>query len=408
MADPLSVLYYCGDRGLDLTQGEGYRVHVLKILEHLRGQGQKPFLLTINDNPVLEGFTDYQCVPHRYMRGVHHVMPYTGTLDSLRLYRTATQLHRTRRFDVIHERFGLYSYGAVLASRKLGIPLILEVNGPTIEEKQLFTTPVTGAQLGVARAIRNLCARQSSRIVVVSNVLKQFLLDHWKGVTADRITAMPNAAEVKKLGSPGDAGDLRSRLGLGNAFIIGFLGTFQAWYGLENLIAAMPKVIQRVPHARLLMVGDGHIRDQLERQVADSGLKEVVQFTGYIDHTEVPRYLSIFDAAVAAFRDLDIAFCGSPIKLFEYMAAGRAIVASRIGQIPEIVEHDRTALLVEPGNVDQLADALVRLSGDPALRQRLGTAAQQEGQQYSWEAYAEQLIGIYRTAIAEGRTSSGR
>lgn len=397
----LSVLYYCGDRGLDLTKGEGYRIHVLKILEGLRKQGHSTFLLTINDNPVLNGFEEYACVPHRYMRGAHHLFPYTGTIDSLALFRAAARLHRTRGFDVIHERFGLYSYGGVLASKLLGIPLVLEVNGPGIEEKGLFTTPITGAQLVAARTIRSFCARSAHRIVVVSNMLKRFVIQHWGGGLDDhKIVVIPNAADTDKLRAPGDPARIRQALGLQEAFIVGFLGTFQAWYGIEHLIEAFPAVLRRVPHARLLLVGDGHIRGQLERQVSDTGLDQAVRFTGYIPHDEVPDYLAAFDVGMAAFRDIGIEFCGSPIKLFEYMAAGKAIVASRIGQIPEIVEDGRTALLIEPGDIGQLTDAIVRLAEDPALRQRLGGAAQVEGQKYSWDAYAQRLEAIYRDAIA--------
>jgi glycosyltransferase involved in cell wall biosynthesis len=394
--DALSILYYCGDRGLDLTRGEGYRIHVLKILEHLSALGHNPFLLTVNDAAALPGFHAYQCVPHRYMRGLHRLFPYTGTLDSLAMYRAAKRLHRNRRFDVIHERFGLYSYGAVLASRRLGIPLVLEVNGPTIEEKQLFTAPITGAQLAVARTIRDRCSRQAAKIIVVSSVLKRFLLTHWKGVTEEQIVVMPNAADVDRLSNPGDVDALRRQLGLQEALVVGFLGTFQPWYGLEKLIEAFAPVVRQIPEARLLMVGDGLVRQALERQAQEAGLGDVVRFAGYVPHEAVPRYLGCFDIAVAAFRDLGIAFCGSPIKLFEYMAAGRAIVASRIGQIPEIVTHERDALLVEPGNVPDLAAAIVRLGRDAGLRERLGAAARATGRQHSWEAYARRLVDLYR------------
>ncbi|MBM3263539.1 MAG: glycosyltransferase family 4 protein [candidate division Zixibacteria bacterium] len=397
----LSILYYCGNRGLDLTKGEGYRIHVLKILEHLRAGEHRPFLLTVNDSETLPGFSDYLCVPHRYLRGAHHVLPYTGTFDSLAMYRAAVRLHRIHRFDVIHERFGLYSYGAALAARRLGIPLVLEVNGPTIEEKQLFTDPLTGAQLAVARAVRDYVARRSGRIVVVSSVLKRFLLKHWKGVTAEKIEAIPNAAEVKQLGQPEDVDGLRREMGLENRFVVGFLGTFQPWYGLEKLIDAFALVSREVPEAILLMVGDGTARAGLEEQVRAAGLEQVVRFCGYVPHDQVPRYLGLFDVAVAAFRELGIGFFGSPIKLFEYMAAGRSIVASRIGQIPEIVTHEREALLVTPGDVSELEAAIVRLARDTPLRERLGGAARAEGQKYSWEAYSEQLAQIYRAAIAE-------
>ena len=397
----LSILYYSGDRGLDLTKGEGYRIHVLKILENLERLGHRTFLLTVNDSNTLPDIPRYHCVPHRYMRGVHRLFPYTGTLDSLHMYRAAVRLHEEHQFDVIHERFGLYSYGAVLASLQLGIPLVLEVNGPTIEEKQLFTTAITGAQLWAARLIRDQCARQAARIFVVSSVLKRFLLKHWKHADEARISVLPNAADVDRLGHPEDVAGLRAQLGFQDACIVGFLGTFQPWYGLENLIEAFALVAQQAPQARLLMVGDGLVRSDLEKQVRAAGLEDVVLFTGYVSHHEVPRYLGCFDIAVAAFRELDIDFCGSPIKLFEYMAARRAIVASDIGQIPEVVTHEQDALLVKPGDIPQLADAIVRLVYDPDLRTRLGDAAYVEGQQYSWEVYAEQLVDIYRGAKEE-------
>ena len=116
----LTILYLIGDRGLDLTRAEGYKVHVLKIISGLRAKGHKVFLLAVSETPSLPEMEDYAIIRHKYLRlFFHRIFPFTGTLNSINVLRQIIKLNKLHHFDVIHERFGLYSYGGILASRLL-------------------------------------------------------------------------------------------------------------------------------------------------------------------------------------------------------------------------------------------------------------------------------------------------
>lgn len=402
MRDKLNIIYMNGDRGLDLSVIEGYRVHVSKILECLNKVDQNVFLLTVNDNSCLTGFSNYKCVPHRYVPLLHHLVPYTGTINSFALLKEILKINRRKKIDIIHERYGLYSYSGVLASLILRIPYILEVNGPCVEEKQLFTAPMQGNQRRVALYLRKICLKHADAIISVSNVLKNIMVTEW-GIDKKKILVLPNAADVKTITNTVESNEFREHNGFLNSFLIGFVGTLQAWYGLEVLIEAMRFVSKSVPESKLVFVGGGMARSNLEQQVRKYGLSKHVFFLGSKSHNEIPHILKTIDVAVAPYVDLPTGFFNSPIKIFEYLAAGRAIVASSVGQIPEIIVHGQNGLLVEQGNSTQLADAIIQIATLPELKSRLEIEAKITGQRFSWEEYSNELLKIYRQAITKDR-----
>lgn len=391
----LNILYIVGDRGHDLTVNHGYRIHVLKILEHLEKKGHQTFLIHINDKKHLPDFKNYLCIPHHYMPIIHRFLPYTGFLDSKNILTEIIRLNRRMRFDVIHERCGLYSYGGTLAAKLLKKPLILEVNAPLVEEKQLFTEPLNSYQKLSATISTNVCLKFSTKIVAVSNTLKKLLVENWH-INQSKINVIPNAFDAFLFNKHHDTTDTRTKLGLLDAFIITFVGTFQPWYGIENIIDAFSSVIKTIPDARLLLVGDGALRKDLKIRAERLGIDKSVIFTGYLKHDLIPEMLDITDITVAPFRTLPMEFYGSAIKIFEYMAASKPTIASKIGQIGEILEHEKTGLLVKPGDIQDLANSIIRLYKEPRLMKRLGVNAKIEAKKYTWDVYTDKLIKIYR------------
>ncbi len=391
----LKILYIVGDRGHDLTVNHGYRIHVLKILEHLEKKGHQTFLIHVNDKKHLPDFKNYLCIPHHYMPIIHRFLPYTGFLDSKNILTEIIRIDRHIHFDVIHERCGLYSYGGILAAKLLKKPLLLEINAPLIEEKQLFTKPLKSYQKLSATISNKVCFKFSDRIVAVSNVLKEILVNDWH-ITGDKIKVIPNAFDSSLFDKEHDTKHIKNTLDLVNAFIITFVGTFQTWYGIENIVDAFCLLVKEIPHARLLLVGDGLLRKDLKTRVEKLGIDKTVIFTGYVKHDLIPEILAVTDITVAPFRPLPTGFYGSAIKIFEYMGAGKPIIASKIGQIGEILEHEKTGLLVKPGDIQELAHSIIRLYKEPNLMRSLGINAKIEAKRYTWDAYADKLIEIYR------------
>jgi glycosyltransferase involved in cell wall biosynthesis len=179
---------------------------------------------------------------------------------------------------------------------------------------------------------------------------------------------------------------------------VGFVGTLKPWHGLPTLIEAFERLHDRHPNTRLLIVGDGPARTAIE--TAARGVASAVQFTGAVSPDLIPGLIASMDVATAPYPASDDCYF-SPLKVFEYMAAGRAVVASRIGQLTEIVDDGVTGILVAPGNTVALTEALEQLVTDPAGRARLGREARKAvAGRHTWDAVAERVFQLAVPAAA--------
>jgi glycosyltransferase involved in cell wall biosynthesis len=174
------------------------------------------------------------------------------------------------------------------------------------------------------------------------------------------------------------------------------------------LLEAFAQLHRQFPHARLLLVGDGPERANLEARVKQLGLEDVTHFTGAVAAEEIPGLLAAMDVAVAPYPQLEN-FYFSPLKAYEYMAAGCATVASRIGQLTELIAHEQNGLLCEPGNANDLAAQLARLCSDPTLRQQLGAAGRRTillG--HTWDHVAGRILELGNQSARAERGSVTR
>jgi glycosyltransferase involved in cell wall biosynthesis len=179
-----------------------------------------------------------------------------------------------------------------------------------------------------------------------------------------------------------------------------FVGSFQPWHGIDLLVEIFAQVLQDCPSAKLLLVGDGPARPTVEQKILDLDITNAVIITGLIPHVQIPQMLAIADVVTLPYPSLRKDLWFSPLKLFEYMAAGKAIVASNAGQIAEIIQHGHSGLLIESGNVESFARAVFAILQDPSEGKRLGKNAQEQAvQQFSWEKYVSELEAIYFSVL---------
>src|SRR5262249_35754747 len=179
-------------------------------------------------------------------------------------------------------------------------------------------------------------------------------------------------------------------------FTVGFVGTLKPWHGLPTLVQAFSRLREGASNVRLLIVGDGPQRTQIEADLAERGLMEATHLTGSVAANQVPGLLASMDAAVAPYPELS-RFYFSPLKVYEYMAARLPVVASRIGQLAQILRHEETGLLCLPGDSLALAAGLERLRCDLALRKRLGAAARATAlEKHRWDAIARRILRFAR------------
>ena len=296
--------------------------------------------------------------------------------------------------DFVYQRYSLGSVAGLELAERLGVPLVQEFNGSEIWVERNWGSGRLRLE-GDFAALERRNLLDASLIVVVSEVLKQQVLA--QGVPAERVLVNPNGVDVERLarfrGRPAAA--WRQELDRIEAPTVGFIGTFGLWHGVKVLPAIIDALRERRSDARWVVIGDGGLRAEVEEELSDRGVDELVEVTGLVDHDRALALLAGCDVCVSPHvpNPDGTPFFGSPTKLFEYMGLGKPIVASALEQIAEVVEHERTGLLSEPGDAEAAAGQIARLLDDPQLRTRLGEAALEEAREtYSWAAHTRRIL----------------
>ena len=332
-------------------------------------------------------------------------LPYLALFDSYRMAE-ATSIN-LKGFDLIHERFNLLALGGAWASKKLGIPFVLEVNADLLEQRKFKGIPERGLRRLFAVWATQMCFNAAAKIICISADLKEHIHDKWN-IEDRKLAVLPCAADVDAFRPNYDSELVRRGLGLTTEPIIMWVGGFYPWHDLDLLLRSFTLVLQRHSNARLVLVGDGQTRPSVTQKVLRDGLQHAVIMTGAIAHHSMPEMLSIAEVAVVPSAPVSAGRggTGTPLKLFEYMAAGKAIVATALNQAVEVIQDGHNGLLVEAGDVNRFAQAILTLLSDPGKRDRLGQNARRQAvEQYSWEQYTRRLEEIYLDVL--GKSPSG-
>jgi glycosyltransferase involved in cell wall biosynthesis len=307
------------------------------------------------------------------------------------------QLAEAADFDLIYERHSLFSYAAMEYARHKCIPGILEVNAPLVDEQAQYRVLVNREL--AERTVRRVMTAAGGVIAVSREVAEHV---RFQRLSHSNIYVIPNGVDLTRF----DA-EFSGRLTCGD-FTIGFVGTLKPWHGVETLIRALPAVLERVPSAVLLIVGDGPARTELER-LAVEVLGEAscqIQFRGAVSADQIPALLGQMDVAVAPYHYRD-GFYFSPLKVFEYMAAALPIVASDVGQLAEILVDGESGLLVRPNDPEQLASALTNLARDPALCETIGSNAREVVERsFTWRSVVNDILSIAATVDIRSGSSA--
>ncbi|HWH35091.1 MAG TPA: glycosyltransferase family 4 protein [Acidimicrobiales bacterium] len=385
----MRVAYVCADPGLPAFGCKGASVHLQEVVRALCRRGHDVVLLATRlGGPPPPGLEGIEVHP------LPAVGPGTGIEREQRSRAANAGLERALDgagpVDLVYERYSLWSWAAMAWSRRQGVPGVLEVNAPLIDEQAAHRTLVD-------RQAAERCARAAfagaGAVVCVSEPVARWV--RTRSGPGARVTVVANGVDAGRI-TPGP-----ERMP-GATFTVGFVGTLKAWHGVQTLVDATARLARDDPTYRLLVVGDGPERRRLVEAVEDRGLGSVATFTGAVEPAAVPGYLRAMDVAVAPYPPLD-GFYFSPLKLFEYLAAGRAIVASDIGQVAEVIDDGRTGVLCRPGDPLALARALAELRADPARRRALGRAARADAVAHrSWDRAVDRILDLAecREAVA--------
>jgi glycosyltransferase involved in cell wall biosynthesis len=296
----------------------------------------------------------------------------------------------------IYQRYSRFNFTGVVLSLVTGLPFMLEYNGSEVWASRNWD-PI--GQLHLLKRFERLNQRAADLIFVVSGVERRNLMA--KGVQPERVVINPNGVDAVEF-RPGCGGaEIRRKLGIDEKIVVGFLGTFGPWHGAPVLARAATHASEKA-RCHFLFVGDGDQRSETETIIESAGIKSRATFTGRIAHDKVAAYLDACDVLVSPHVPATDGseFFGSPTKLFEYMAMARPVIASRLGQMADLIRDGENGLLVEPGDACALARTIDRLARDEALRARLGAAARQTVvEHYTWRHNAER---VFNAVMSDG------
>ena len=275
--------------------------------------------------------------------------------------------------DLLHAHSPvLNAYPALHVGRQLGIPVVYEIRA-FWEDAAVDhgTQSEWGLRYRLTRAMETRAVRQANQVVTICGGLRGDLIA--RGIPLVKIGVVPNAVDIEQFSRGGEPDPaLKARLGLGDSQVIGFLGSFYAYEGLDLLIKALPLVLERAPDVKLLLVGGGPQEANLKAQAAALNLADKVVFVGRVPHAEVNHYYDLVDLLAYPRHAMRLTDLVTPLKPLEAMAQGHLLIASDVGGHQELIEDGHTGVLFRAGDAADLADkALAALNlpdGGAALR----------------------------------------
>jgi len=319
------------------------------------------------------------------------------------------KLLKNKNYNFIYQRYHGYSFCGAYLSKKWKIPFILEFNSSDIwklkhwkNRKNTFKKTFGFVydylfQIPTISKIENYNLKSADLIVVISKPLKDYLIS--VGVPGNKILVNPNGVDVNKYNPNINASDIKEKYNLKNKVVLGFIGTFGPWHGAENIVKAYGELLKLYPEykntTQLLMIGNGPRMSEVKEYIKKYKIKDKVILTGLIPQEEAPKYLSVCDILInATVPNPDGSeFFGSPTKIFEYMAMGKAIISSNIGQLSEILEDKKTAILVKPADIKELMNAMKILIENEKLRKKFGINARKiVEEKYTWDKHVERIL----------------
>ncbi|HET6795038.1 MAG TPA: glycosyltransferase family 4 protein, partial [Acidimicrobiales bacterium] len=353
----MRILYLCADRGIPLLGAKGASVHVRAISSALQARGHDVTVAcarTGSGNPPPE----VEQVVELARAGPGDISPLVAATGA----------------EAVVERYSLCATAGLEAARAAGVPLVVEVNAPLVWEAARYRG---FTDIAAGLAAETALFEGATAVPTVSRALQRYVSSvapatpvHWvpNGVDPDRFHTPPAAV-------PGVGPD---------ATVVGFVGSMKPWHGVADLLAAFGQLAASYPGLHLVVAGSGPEEGPV-RDAVPAALAARVHLLGALPHSDIPGLVARFDIAVAPYRPSeDFYFC--PLKVLEYLAAGRPVVYPELGDMPELVGPGGEPFA--PGDVGAMAEAIGRRAGRPEDRARMGRAARQSGARWTWDRAA--------------------
>jgi glycosyltransferase involved in cell wall biosynthesis len=382
----VKILYHHRTRSKD-----GQYVHIEEMIRALRAQGHE-VVIVAPPSAETESFGSdagpVAWLKRHLPKTFYELMELSYSLVAYRRLARAVKQHRP---DVLYERYNLFLPSGVWLARKYKLPMLLEVNAPILEERARYDGL---ALTGLARWSQSYAWNNADMVLPVTRVLGDIVASY--GVPQERIEVIPNGIDPERFAGAPDVLEAKRALGLEQYLVLGFTGFVRDWHGLDKVIDL---IAQDPPESRrhLLVVGDGPVRAELEQQARDLGIEHRVKFTGIVGRDDVARHVAAFDIALQPA----VVKYASPLKLFEYLVLGKAIVGPDQPNIREILQDGHNAVLFDPDTPGGLAGAVKRLCDDLPLRTKVAANARAaiDEQGLTWGANARRAVALFERLL---------
>jgi glycosyltransferase involved in cell wall biosynthesis len=393
--------------GTNMSMGKVH-THEYEVIKNLSKSGHKIYLL-------VKGFDKTTAINNVKMfsiKGLNSSM--IGLSRAPHSFFTMLNINKEHDIDMIYTRL---EYVGAFVSKVLKIPVIIEVNGISWEENLLRTDFISRMlntlknifSFDILKIRDKMILNSATKVVVVTERMKELLLEEniLKRARINDIIVINNGVNTeifKPLDM--DKNEFRKELNLSlSGYYINFTGNLFRYQGIEYLIKSAPLILEKCPNAKFLIVGDGQMKKELMELTEQTGASDKIIFTGAVPYEEVPKYINASDVCVVPKKPLKSGY--SPLKLYEYMACGKPVVASNLPGF-EILEQNEAGILVEPENSEELAEAIIKLLKDEKVREEMG----RNGREYvvknhSWENVARKVAEVCEEAIREHKNKRG-
>ena len=383
-----SVTYIRSDFWLKECTPNGAVAHTEGVVDAMEELGLQVSVVSTYPMPFLKSIKDKRvCSPVGWYTGISELeeVEYNG-----QLYEYLN--HAFPNPDFVYQRYGRNNYAGLKYARNCSVPFILEYNGSEVWMSRNWGRPLRYERL--SEIIESFVLRNADLVVGNADAFRKELVG--RGVNPNRILIIPNGVDPDRF-SPHIAGtQVRDRLFVKNTdVLVSFVGSFGPWHGAEVLAQSIKQTVSNNQSIKFMFVGTGERLSRVKEIVADDGVEDYALFTGFVSRDDIASYLAASDILVSPQvpNPDGTPFFGSPTKLFEYMAMGKAIVASRLDQMKRILVDGEDAVLFHPGDPHCLSEAILLLACNKELRDMLGWNAREKVvNQFSWNRHVQLIL----------------
>lgn len=380
----MRIAYICVDPGVPVFGCKGSSIHVQELVRAMLGRGARVEMFSTRlggSRPTDFDAVRIHCLPHS--RNSDSAIREQSAIASNDRLRAA--LERKGPFDVVYERYSLWSFAGMEYARDFGIPGLLEVNAPLIDEQIAHRKLINR---NAAQVVAQRVFGSATALIAVSDAIAEYLTSY--PINDSRVHVVSNGVNPRRFTkSPSTTRPAET-----DTFTVGFVGTLKPWHGLATLIQAFRWLYERNSSYRVLIVGDGPEKRRLVADLSawDNDMKDAVQFKGAVPPDDVPRLLASMDVAVAPYPPTS-KFYFSPLKIYEYMAAGLPVIASNVTGLHQLIQNGINGLLCTPGDAVSLAETIDYLRKSPQLMRDMGNVARTTVcRHHSWNAVLQRIF----------------